>query len=182
MTAPAATSLTLEQLTAINAARCARWHGANWRFADRDRTASHLGLAASDEWSGADWANAMQGEAGEAGNVVKKLRRLELGLPGNRTPEDDDRATLIGKLEAELADTLIYLDLLASYYGISLAAALTAKFNRVSEELGMPERLPTPGDRVWAERPAHEHDFLPLPTRGPFPRVYCRTCGQSRTT
>ena len=133
--------LTFAELAKTNGARVKRWHGVRWRVDERDPTFAHLGAIELDHWTGADWSNAMQGEAGEAGNVVKKLRRIEGGLPGNRKPGDDDRELLISKLGAELADTIIYADLLASYYGLDLGAAIVTKFNAISEELGLPERL-----------------------------------------
>lgn len=57
-------SLTFAEVIEANRARCKRWH--------QD----------ADDWSGADWSNAMCGEAGEAANVVKKLRRNETGTAG----------------------------------------------------------------------------------------------------
>lgn len=81
----------------------------------------------------------MQGESGEAGNVVKKLRRVETDHIGR--PGEQDTAVLLAKLGAELADTIIYADLLATYYGIDLASAIVKKFNQTSEEYGFPERL-----------------------------------------
>lgn len=125
--------LTFAEVARVNAARCDRWHH-GFPVAHDER--------GSDGWSGADWSNAMQGEAGEAGNVVKKLRRIDLGLWGNRKPGDDDRDALVAKLAAEGADTFIYLDLLMTFYGIDFEAAIIAKFNRISEEAGFPERLP----------------------------------------
>lgn len=114
-------SLDLAALRAANATRRVRWHPPD-----------------SIPWSGADWSNAMQGEAGEAGNVVKKLRRHETGVA---TPRDPHVPELLDMLGAELADTVIYLDLLAAHYGIDLSAAVVAKFNLVSEREGFPERL-----------------------------------------
>jgi NTP pyrophosphatase (non-canonical NTP hydrolase) len=81
----------------------------------------------------------MCGEAGEAANVVKKLRRYECGLCGVNDPSEAD---LRAMLTEEIADVLCYADLLATYYGIDVAAAITAKFNAVSERQGFPERLP----------------------------------------
>ncbi len=122
--------LTFREVSAVNRERAREWHGS---FPHPD-----------DKWTGADWANAMQGEAGEAGNVVKKLRRIELGLPGNRSYDDTRREALLDKLADEIADTFIYLDLLATYYGVDIPAAVVRKFNRVSDELGLPQRLPEP--------------------------------------
>lgn len=122
-------ALTFREVAETNARRCDRWHGG---FPQRDESG----------WSGADWSNAMQGEAGEVGNVVKKLRRHELGLWGNRKEGDGERASLIEKLADEIADTYIYLDLLATFYGVDIESAIVAKFNRISVEAGFPERLP----------------------------------------
>lgn len=118
--------LTFDKLSKVNASRCNRWH---------------QGFPHEvDGWTGADWSNAMQGESGEAGNVVKKLRRLDFALPGNRD-RDRDRDVLLAKLGEEMADTVIYLDLLATYYGVDLPAAIIEKFNFISEREGFPERL-----------------------------------------
>lgn len=113
--------LDFAQLRVQNVARRMRWHGE------------------ADEWSGADWSNAMCGEAGEAANVVKKLRRHEThtGTAYN-TPEVEE---LLPALAEELADVVTYADLLADKYDIDLGAAVRAKFNRVSEAQGFPERL-----------------------------------------
>jgi NTP pyrophosphatase (non-canonical NTP hydrolase) len=143
--------LTFHEVTEANRRRCNRWH--------------HGFPENPDGWTGADWSNAMQGEAGEAGNVVKKLRRLDLGLWGNRKPGDDDRLALLAKLGDEIADTYLYLDLLATYYGIEIEGVIIAKFNSISRAAGFPERLPaaefcicTPafaGDRPSVDCPVH---------------------------
>lgn len=119
--------LTFKRVAETNAARCNRWHNG---FPGGD-----------DSWSGADWSNAMQGEAGEAGNVVKKLRRIELALWGNRKEGDTSRPELLAKLAEEIADTYLYLDLLSTYYGVDIEAAIVSKFDRISIEAGFPERL-----------------------------------------
>lgn len=76
-----------------------------------------------DEWGPTDWACAMAGEAGEACNLVKKQRRGDAGIE----PED------IGK---ELADTVIYADLLASRLKLDLGSCVASKFNEVSRRVG----------------------------------------------
>ena len=117
--------LSFEAFRRANVARCRRWHPG---FQGGD-----------DPWSGADWSNAMCGEAGEAANVVKKLRRIETGAAAG--PDDPGAEQLAQWLADEIADTVTYADLLAAYYGIDLAAAVVDKFNRVSERQGFPERL-----------------------------------------
>lgn len=78
-------------------------------------------------WSATDWACAMAGECGEACNLIKKRRR---GEPIHTFD--------IGK---ELADAVIYAELLASHLGIDLGEAVRAKFNEVSERIGSAVRL-----------------------------------------
>lgn len=95
-------------------------------------------------WSLTDWAAALAGEVGEACNVVKKLRRLDTVTGGQRsrysTP-DDDADNLHYQLERELADTIIYCDLLAARAGIDLGEAVRAKFNLTSESVNSAVRL-----------------------------------------
>lgn len=108
----------------INRERSAQWHG------EGDDVIP---------WTGADWSNAMQSEAGEAGNVVKKLRRLETGVrDGKQTKSKED---YLVELADEIADTFLYLDLLADYYGIDMMEAIRNKFNRTSEEYGFSQTL-----------------------------------------
>lgn len=114
--------LTFRRVIEVNARRCVRWH---------DPT--------TDAWTGADWSNAMCGEAGEAANVVKKLRRHET----RTSPQGDpDEATLRAALGHEIADTILYALLLADHYDIDVPAAIVEKFNIVSERQDFPERLP----------------------------------------
>lgn len=113
--------LTFNALRATNVARCHRWFDG--------------GLA---NWSLSDWGVAFGGEAGEALDAIKKLNRDRIGAAGNQV----DAAQLVENLADELADTVIYADLVAAYMGIDLGAAIARKFNRVSEKRGFPERLP----------------------------------------
>lgn len=92
----------------------------------------------TEPWTGADWSNAMCGEAGEAANVVKKIRRIETGT-GSAAPLE--LVELRVMLAHELADTIAYADLLAQHYGIDLRRAIAEKFNIVSEREGFPERI-----------------------------------------
>lgn len=113
--------LTFEALRAANIARCKKWHPG--------------GVA---DWSLSDWMTATAGELGEAANVIKKLNRVRDGLVGNKeTLEELQRA-----LAYELADTLIYLDLVAAAAGVDLGRAVIEKFNIVSERNGFSDRLP----------------------------------------
>ena len=122
--------LSLTALAQQNAARVKLWHHGE-----------------TSPWSGADWSNAMQGEAGEAGNIVKKLRRHETGLA---TARDLTVPILLDNLADEIADTIIYADLLAAHYGLNMAAAVIRKFNLVSERENWPQFL---YPSAWLEHP-----------------------------
>ncbi|HXH77288.1 hypothetical protein [Nocardioides sp.] len=117
---------TLSELRSKGNARRDRWHTPD-----------------TEPWTGADWSNAMCGEAGEAANVVKKIRRVETGT-GHHLPDTTEHAQLIRNLALELADTIAYADLLAQHYGIDLRVAIAEKFNIVSEREGFPERITVP--------------------------------------
>ena len=121
--------LTFAEVTAANVTRAEKWHP---------------GFPKDEEWSLADWSNAMCGEAGETANVVKKIRRYECGL---RNELDGHVEELRSKLAKELADVYLYLDLLAVKAGVDLPAAIVAKFNLVSERQGFPDRLPERGQQ-----------------------------------
>lgn len=83
-------------------------------------------------WSTGEWFTAVLGELGEAANVAKKLMRVRDGIKGNSESEPELRACLAD----ELADTFIYLDLLATSEGIDLEEAVRDKFNRTSRKIG----------------------------------------------
>lgn len=115
---------TFKTLRYVNLTRAMQWHGSD-----------------SIPWTGADWSNAMCGEAGETANAVKKMRRLETNVKSNNATqplEIEHGRNLIAK---EIGDTLIYLDLLAAYYHIDLGDTVCKVFNQVSEREGFPERL-----------------------------------------
>jgi NTP pyrophosphatase (non-canonical NTP hydrolase) len=114
-------ALTFDALRAVNVPRRDRWHGQG-----------------SDPWTCADWSNALCGEAGELANVVKKIRRQQTGA---RNEGDPPMAVLELMAAAELADVVIYCDLLAAHFGVDLGAAVANKFNIVSKKFGFPERL-----------------------------------------
>lgn len=108
-----------------------------------------------EQWSSADWGNAMQGEVGEmveallitletvasagkVSNLVKKLRRVETGIRGSKDAPSDQ---LKKDLSDEMADILLYLDLLAAHFDIDLGESVRSKFNEVSEREGFDHRL-----------------------------------------
>lgn len=82
------------------------------------------------DWSDAQWLQAVIGELGEYANLRKKLDR------GDLTWEE-----ALPLMADELADVMIYLDILAFRLGIDLGAAVMDKFNRVSERVGSNVRI-----------------------------------------
>lgn len=93
------------------------------------------------DWALSQWANAVAGEVGEACNLIKKIERGDFDL-------DEARE----KLGHEIADAIIYLDLLAHRAGIDTDAAITEKFNAVSERVGATTRI------VYGEAAEHRPD------------------------
>lgn len=108
-------NLSFSELRRANVSRALKWH------------------QGATKWSGSDWFTATAGELGEAGNLVKKLNRWRDGIQTNRDPSPCE---LTEALAVELADTVIYLDLLADHFGINLATAIADKFNLVSRRQG----------------------------------------------
>jgi len=91
------------------------------------------------DWSHTDWACAMAGECGEACNLIKKFRRLDGA--DKRKDTVNNRAKLIDAIGKELADVVIYADLLALRFGLSLGDEVRDKFNEVSVRRKSPRRL-----------------------------------------
>ena len=89
------------------------------------------------DWSLSDWMTAVAGEMGEAANVAKKLNRVRDGIPGNSETPDALKAALAD----EIADTFIYLDLLAQSQGIVLEDAVLGKFQRMSAKIGYDDAI-----------------------------------------
>lgn len=118
--------LTFAALMDIDVERCRRWHP---------------GFPDDEKWTLADWSNAMAGEAGEACNVVKKIRRHETGQLGLLDPPKEDLHEQLGE---EIADVILYAFLLAAKAGVDLELAVRQKFNVVSDRQEFPEKLPLP--------------------------------------
>lgn len=76
------------------------------------------------DWSPAQWLQAVMGELGEYANLRKKFERGDISV------ED-----FFKEAKKELADVVIYLDILASQFDINLGEAVKDKFNEVSERI-----------------------------------------------
>ena len=114
--------MTFNDFSVFNRRRCEAAKGFNHRIGD---------------WSLSDWMTATVGELGEAANVAKKLNRVRDGIPGNSETEDELRDNLAD----EIADTFIYLDLMAQSQGIVLEDAVTSKFQKTSAKIGYDDTL-----------------------------------------
>ncbi|HEU5019644.1 MAG TPA: MazG-like family protein, partial [Pseudolabrys sp.] len=95
-------------------------------------------IARQQEWDAGNQitlayrGNELAGEVGEACNAIKKLERERMGIAGSRDT--------IEHLAEELADVVICADLIAMQAGVDLDAAVEAKFNATSEEVGLATR------------------------------------------
>lgn len=108
-------------------------HFGDFSVLNRRRCESEKGFNHKlDGWSLSDWMTATMGELGEAANVAKKLNRVRDGIPGNSEMPDELRKALAD----EIADTFIYLDLLAQSQGFSLEEIVSDKFQRTSDKIG----------------------------------------------
>lgn len=97
-----------------------------------------------EAWDSADWGNAMAGEFGEvAGELLdlnmlmlkffKKLKACDTIKKMMRQMEGDaEFEVLKNRLRLELADVIIYADLLSALLNIDLGEAVRDKFNEVS--------------------------------------------------
>jgi NTP pyrophosphatase (non-canonical NTP hydrolase) len=98
-------------------------------FKDGQGRVNHTKADGSD-WSPAQWLQAVVGELGEYANLRKKVERGDLTM---------DQAH--ERLSSELADVVIYLDLLAAQLCIDLGVAITTTWNAKSEKLDIPLRI-----------------------------------------
>jgi len=118
-----AVPFTIRRLQQLSAERDDEWHA---------RTHA-------PQWTILEWAGAMCGEAGEAANVAKKIRRVETDMELRvSTPNIEE---LRRKLGEECADVLIYLTLLCEKAGVDLELHTQLKFNSVSKEFNFPQML-----------------------------------------
>lgn len=87
-------------------------------------------------WTTEQWCTAIAGEVGEMCNFVKKAFRGDYDQDPVKAQECRDNVL------KELADVVIYCDLLAAHLGANLGEEIVHKFNEVSQRVGSPRRLP----------------------------------------
>lgn len=95
-----------------------------------------------NEWSITDWACAMGGEAGEVLNKIKKLRRLHKNNPTQKElAKVKNIDMLLEGIGEEIADTVIYADLLCQRLGLDMETLVSNKFNKDSKEMNCYDRF-----------------------------------------
>lgn len=103
------------------------------QFKNAKGDSAHTSSDGSD-WSPTDWMTAVTGELGEAANLIKKLRRGDFSLEECRNEIAD-----------ELADVLVYLDILCYHLGIDLSDCTISKWNKKSEQVDCDIRISEDG-------------------------------------
>lgn len=93
------------------------------------------------DWTPAQWLQAMVGELGEYANKRKKFERRDI-----------DEEEFLFHARKELADVVVYLDILAFQLGINLGEAVMLKFNEVSRRIDSKIRIRTDGSDWEFER------------------------------
>jgi len=99
----------------------------------KDALGKVVHVADGSDWSDAEWLEAVLGELGEYANLKKKIRRGDL----DNLPEESRRIMLA----KELADVVVYLDILAFRLGIDLGKATADKWDEVSQRVGLDMRI-----------------------------------------
>lgn len=83
-----------------------------------------------EEWTTADWLVALTNELGEVADVVKKIRRGDYQI--------EERRIELGK---EIADVVIYCDLLATHLYLDLGKMVEMKWNEVCRRRDFPHSI-----------------------------------------
>lgn len=97
------------------------------RLQEANALRSNITFPQCNTWSLGDWGCAVAGEVGEACNLMKKARRGEV-IPAHQIAD-------------ELADVVIYADLICTKMGVTLEAAIKRKWDEVSKRRGYEEKL-----------------------------------------
>jgi NTP pyrophosphatase (non-canonical NTP hydrolase) len=104
------------------------------RFRDRQGNLAHTHPTGGC-WSPDRWMNAVTGEVGELASELKEAARGDHGAE-SKAAMNGDASTMPeatkARIAAEMADIVIYLDLLAVQFDIDLGEAVRKKFNDVS--------------------------------------------------
>lgn len=119
--------MTFRGVFEVSVIRANRWHNGDM-----------------NDWSALEWAGAMCGEAGEAANAAKKLKRLELQMQTINVEGRHYGEPLAARraVMRECADTILYALLLMARVGtINPEHVIREVFNEKSIEYGFEERI-----------------------------------------
>lgn len=118
--------MNISDFQKVNAKRAIRWHNSG-----------------ETKWNLLEWAGAMCGEAGEAANYAKKIRRIDQSLPNREAGLSiSNLESLKHKLAQEVADSIIYGLIILSELEVDASDILADTFDTKSEEYGFPELAP----------------------------------------
>lgn len=92
------------------------------------------------DWTPLEWAAAAAGEMGELQGVLVKMKRSQ-EVNSASAGTDVTHADLRARAQAEWADIIIYMDILAWRLGIEPIAAVRETFDKKSEALGSAVRF-----------------------------------------
>jgi len=98
-----------------------------------------------ENWSAADWSNAMAGEAGELVEVLLSLIAKTNGICNLTKKLQRGDTVDLDEVGKESADVVIYAELLSHRLGIDLSDAVREKFDEVSTRVGSEVRLTADG-------------------------------------
>ncbi len=92
-----------------------------------------------EDWSPAEWGNALAGECGELCNVLKKILQEEKGYQQAALADVIDKMEVLKEAAAqEIGDTFLYLNLVCKRLDLDIYDCIRDTFNRVSEREGFP--------------------------------------------
>jgi hypothetical protein len=98
----------------------------------------------TEDWTIADWGNAMAGECGECCNAIKKLRRIQLGMQNESDRPIREEQEARRKIRMEVIDTITYalhVWAVAARPGDDIGRDFKGVFNSVSDRYGFPVKL-----------------------------------------
>ena len=136
-------------------------------FRRKDGKPAHMKVDGSD-WAPSQWLQAIVGELGEYANLRKKVERGDFTL-----------ANVKKKLASELADVIIYLDLLAYRLDIDLGEAVMETWNQKAKDLDIPMRLEA--DDWHLTRPLTDAEGALMQGKKIVPCPRCHVEGESET-
>lgn len=88
------------------------------------------------KWDTMHWGCALAGEVGELCNRLKKWERDDIKQGENYTDYEARKVQERDEIGKEIADVVLYADLLASKLKLTLSELVRAKFNEVSKRKG----------------------------------------------